>query len=64
MRYALDMFREFLSSGNTNVDKIIRIVEESGGYTVPFHEFAKSAILGSRKYYRSSISRIVNREGA
>ena len=60
MRHSLDMFREFLSSGNTNVDKIIDKVEREGGYTVPFHEFAKSAILGSRKYYRSNTSHIVN----
>jgi hypothetical protein len=60
MRHALDMFREFLSSGNTNVEKIIDIMERGGGYTVPFHEFAKSAILGSRKYYRSNVSHIVN----
>lgn len=60
MRHALDMFREFLSSGNTNIEKIIKIVERGGGYTVPFHEFAKSAILGSRQYYRSSLSHIVN----
>jgi hypothetical protein len=60
MRHALDMFRDFLSSGNTNVDKIIEIVAKSGSYSVPFHEFAKSAILGSRKYYRSSVSHIVN----
>jgi hypothetical protein len=60
MRHALDMFREFLSSGNTNIDKIIGIVEHSGSYTVPFHEFAKSAILGSRRYYRSSVSHVVN----
>lgn len=60
MRHALDMFREFLSSGNTDIEKIIRIVERKGGYSVPFHEFAKSAILGSRRFYRSSVSHIVN----
>jgi hypothetical protein len=60
MRHALDMFREFLSSGNTDIEKIIRIVERDGGYSVPFHEFAKSAILGSRRFYRSSVSHIVN----
>src|SRR5262249_10630273 len=27
---------------------------------VPFHEFAKSAILGSRRYFRSSVSHTVN----
>lgn len=61
MRYALDMFREFLSSGNTDIEKIITIVGRgTGGYTVPFHEFAKSAILGSRRFYRSNVSHIVN----
>ena len=60
MRHALDMFREFLSSGNTDIEKIIRIVEREGGYSVPFHEFSKSAILGSRRFYRSSVSHIVN----
>ena len=57
MRHALDMFRDFVSSGNINVFKILKI---GGGYHVPFHEFAKSAILGSRKYYRSSVSHVVN----
>ena len=60
MRHALDMFRDFLSSGNTDVDKIIRIVNRSGSYSVPFHEFAKSAILGSRRLYRSSVGHVVN----
>lgn len=60
MRYALGMFRDFISSGNTQTDKILRIVEEDGGYTVPFHEFAKSAILGARRYFRSGTSHIVN----
>lgn len=60
MRNALDMFREFLSSGNTNVDKIIEILKHQGSYTVSAHEFAKSAILGSRKYYKASVSHIVN----
>ncbi len=60
MRHALDMFREFVSSGNTNVEKILHIACEGGGYTVAFHEFAKSAILGSRRYYRSSVSHVMN----
>ena len=60
MRHALDMFREFVSSGNTNVRKILDIVRETGGYSVPFHEFAKSAILASRRYFHGSVSHIVN----
>jgi hypothetical protein len=60
MRYALAAFRDFVSSGNTDIDKIQRILREHGGYTVPFHEFAKSAILGSRRYYQASTSHVVN----
>lgn len=60
MRHALAMFRAFVSSGNTDVDKILRVISDSGGYTVPFHEFAKSAILDLRRYYRGSLSYVVN----
>jgi hypothetical protein len=60
MRYALGMFREFVSSGNTNIEKILDIVDRYAYYTVPFHEFAKSAILGSRKFYRGDRSHIIN----
>ena len=60
MRYALDMFKDFVSSGNTYIEKILATVRETRGYTVPFHEFAKSAILGSRRFHRNSVSRVVN----
>jgi hypothetical protein len=60
MRHALGMFREFVSSGNTDIEKILRIVATDGGYSVPFHEFAKSAILGSRRYYRNNLSHVIN----
>jgi hypothetical protein len=60
MRHALGMFRDFISSGNTDVDKILHKLNEYGGYIVPFHEFAKSAILGSRRYYKGSVSHTVN----
>lgn len=61
MRHALGMFREFISSGNTDVDKILNIMNTGRGeYSVPFHEFAKSAILGARRYYRNNLSHIIN----
>ena len=59
MRHALDMFRWFISSGNTNIHKILSACEQ-GSYTVPFHEFAKSAILGARRFFRGSVSHTVN----
>ncbi len=59
-RHALGMFRDFVSSGNTDMDKIIEILRRTGSYTVPFHEFAKSAVLGLRRYFKSSVSHILN----
>jgi hypothetical protein len=60
MRLALGMFKTFISSGNTDTDKIIRIYNGYQRYNVPFHEFAKSAILGSRRYYRNGKSHVMN----
>jgi hypothetical protein len=60
MREALDMFATFVYSGSTNVDKMLRIYDREGRYFVAFHEFAKSAILGDRRFYRDSASRILN----
>jgi hypothetical protein len=55
------MFSDFMSSGNTDVEKIMRILsKQTGPYMMPFHEFAKSAILGARRYYRGSVSRVIN----
>ena len=60
MREALDMFATFLYSGATNVDKMLKIYDREGQYFVPFHEFAKSVILGDRRYYRDSVSKVIN----
>lgn len=60
MRAALDMFATFLYSGVTNVNKMLKIYDRDGQYFVAFHEFAKSIILGDRKYYRDSESRVLN----
>ncbi|MBI5549447.1 MAG: hypothetical protein HY901_36635 [Deltaproteobacteria bacterium] len=65
MRLALKMFRSFLQSGNTNVDKIVRICREAPSvtkipYHVPFHEFTKSVMLGDHRYYRESNSDVLN----
>ncbi len=60
MREALDMFATFLYSGATNVDKMLKIYDRDGNYFVPFHEFAKSVILGDRRFYLDSESKILN----
>ncbi len=60
MRLALNLFNSFITSGATDVPKIIRLYHQRGGYTVPFHEFAKSVILGDYQYYRDTRSLIGN----
>jgi hypothetical protein len=60
MREALEMFATFLYSGVTNVDKMLKIYDRDGSYFVAFHEFAKSVILGDRRYYRDFVSKVLN----
>jgi hypothetical protein len=60
MRQALDMFTLFMTSGATDVDKMLNIYERDGAYYVAFHEFVKSIMLGDRKYYKDHESSIMN----
>ena len=60
MRAALQMFTTFLTSGATDVDKMLLIYRQSGSYNVPFHEFLKSVMLQDRAYYKEDQSPILN----
>ncbi len=60
MRQALDMFTLFMTSGATDVDKMLGIYNREGAYYVAFHEFVKSIMLGDRKYYKGEASPIMN----
>jgi hypothetical protein len=60
MRLALDMFTLFMTSGATDVDKMLKIYRHSGAYFVAFHEFVKSIMLGDRRYYKDESSDILN----
>ena len=60
MRTALEMFATFLTSGATDVDKMLSIYHRDGAYYVAFHEFVKSIMLGERCYYKESQSPILN----
>lgn len=60
MRQALDMFAMFMTSGATDVDKMLNIYGRSGAYFVAFHEFVKSIMLGDRRYYKDQASAILN----
>jgi hypothetical protein len=60
MRSALEMFIAFLTSGASDVDKMLNIYRRDGEYYVGFHEFVKSVILAARKYYKKEQSPILN----
>jgi len=60
MRLALDMFTTFMTSGVTDVDKMLNIYRRDGAYFVAFHEFVKSIMLGERRYYKEQASPIAN----
>jgi hypothetical protein len=49
-----------MTSGATDVDKMLSIYRRSGSYFVAFHEFVKSIMLGDRRYYRDQASAIMN----
>jgi hypothetical protein len=59
-RLALKLLEEFMTSGTTNIVKILDRFYSEGGYTVPFHEFAKSIILGERRFYKEPRSFVLN----
>jgi hypothetical protein len=60
MRSALEMFTTFLTSGATDVDKMLLIYRRDGAYHVAFHEFLKSVMLQDRAYYKEDQSPILN----
>lgn len=60
MRSALEMFVTFLTSGASDVGKMLRIYRRDGNYSIPIHEFVKSIMLGARKYYKEEQSPILN----
>lgn len=60
MRFALDLFQTFLTSGATDVDKMLHIYRREGAYFVAYHEFVKSIMLRDRRYYREEQSPIMN----
>ncbi len=60
MRLALELFSTFLTSGATDVSKMLRIQERDGAYHVAFHEFVKAIMLRDRCYYKEEQSPIMN----
>lgn len=60
MRLALEMFCTFLVSGVTDVEKMLKIYDRDGWYSVAYHEFVKAVMLGARAIYKEEQSPICN----
>jgi KaiC/GvpD/RAD55 family RecA-like ATPase len=67
MRQALRFMNAFMTSGNTDIDEMIKV--ESGlpsetpeyvHYQIPLHHIIKSIVLEDYKYYSSSHSHVMN----
>ena len=51
IRAVIDFVTKFIGSANVNAQKIIDIMEDTGRYVIPLHEFWKAALLGEYSYY-------------
>ena len=60
IRGALDMFCAFLTAGSLETRKILDLMKVHEDYLVPVHEFIKSVMLGSKRYYSEQTSDMVN----
>ena len=60
VRLALDLVRGFFGSGHVNTDKIIRIFEQTGYYTIPLHEFYRAVAYGDHEHYNPNSSPVSN----
>lgn len=60
IRRALELFVHFMCAGSLDSGKILRLMKSNEAYLVPVHEFIKSIMLGSRKYFAEQSSHILN----
>lgn len=60
VRLALDLVRSFFGSGYVDTQKIVKIQDDGGDYTIPLHELIKAIIFGDAEYYDSEQSPIAN----
>lgn len=55
-RLALELITSFCGSPNVESEKIVKIQDSEGHYSVPLHEFTKHALLGDYAYYNQTSS--------
>lgn len=60
IRAVIEFVTGFIGSPNVDAEKIIKHMEEKGSYSVPIHEFTKSALLGDFSHYNADTSLAMN----
>jgi len=60
MRMALELFANFLISGNTKIDEMITKYRNTGSYQIAYHQFLRSIALGEYRYYSQEHSHVMN----
>jgi hypothetical protein len=60
MRRALELFANFLVSGNTKILEMLDTLHDEGSYTIAEHQFIKSIVLGNFRYYSKKSSYLLN----
>lgn len=60
IRAAIEFVTGFIGSPNVDAEKIIKIMNETGRYRIPLHEFTKSALLGDYSHYNPDTSIAMN----
>jgi hypothetical protein len=59
-RRGLELFANFLVSGNTKIREILEKKKISGNYIIAEHQFVKSIVLGNWRYYSKNSSYLMN----
>jgi hypothetical protein len=60
IRIAIELIKKFFGSGHVDTEKILKILETTGHYTIPVHEVLRSVIFGDNIYYSPSNLEITN----
>ncbi len=60
VRAIIEFVTKFIGSANVDAEKIINIMERTGSYVIPVHEFWKEALLGEYSYYDPHSSLALN----
>ena len=60
MRRALELFGNFLVSGNTKIKEILDTYHRDGSYIIAEHQFIRSIVLGNYRYYSKNYSYLMN----